>query len=115
MRDEGLLISALERPKNHWHYDADEDAVSLAVTLLFAIARNHPFAQGNKRTGFEAALIFLENNGYAFVGPDDHILADAIVAVIEGTRTEQEFEVVFRAFVTPVETDATPVTEGDPE
>jgi len=73
--------------------------VSLAVTLLFALARNHPFEQGNKRTAFEAALIFLGDNGYGFTAPDNEALSDAITAVITHAMTEQEFEDAFRPYV----------------
>jgi death-on-curing family protein len=61
VRDLGGLESAVERPRNCSRYEAQDDALTLAVTLLFGIAGNHPFLQGNKRTGFEAALIFLLN------------------------------------------------------
>ena len=63
LRDRGLLESAVANPINRFHYDGVEDVVSLATTLLFAVARNHPFEQGNKRTGFLAAVVFLETDG----------------------------------------------------
>jgi death-on-curing protein len=69
LRDEGLLISTVHRPRNLYLYEGESDVVALASSLLFAIARNHPFVQGNKRTAFAAALIFLENNGYGWAGP----------------------------------------------
>ncbi|HZC15513.1 MAG TPA: type II toxin-antitoxin system death-on-curing family toxin, partial [Caulobacteraceae bacterium] len=78
LRDAGLLISALGKPRNHWFYEGKRDAVSLAVTLLFGIARNHAFEQGNKRTAFEAALIFLLANGYVYDGPDCAEIAQLI-------------------------------------
>jgi death-on-curing protein len=56
VRDYGLLASALAKPIQYWSYEHEDDAVTLAVTLLFGIAQNHPFEQGNKRTAFEAAL-----------------------------------------------------------
>lgn len=47
LRDTGMLASALDRPRNRWAYQGEDDAVALAVTLLFGIVRNHPFTQGN--------------------------------------------------------------------
>ena len=60
-RDEGLLDSALERPKNRHHY-GDGDVHILAGEYAFGIARNHPFLDGNKRTAFLAAATFLAIN-----------------------------------------------------
>jgi death-on-curing protein len=69
--------------------------------MLFGIARNHAFEQGNKRTAFEAALIFLANNGYELRMPDSVELAETIVAVIEHKQTEMQFEAFIRPYVTP--------------
>lgn len=63
MRDRGLLESALERPKNRHHYEGVEDLAELAATYAVAIARNHPFADGNKRTAFMSCAAFLWLNG----------------------------------------------------
>lgn len=100
LRDPGLLQSALAKPAHHWSYAGEGDAVSLAVTLLFGLARNHPFEQGNKRTAFEAALIFLELNGYGFEAPDTPALAALIIRVITHELSEAEFEAAIRPFVT---------------
>lgn len=80
--DYGLLDSACWRPRNLHFYDRVDDAWSLAVELLFGIARNHAFEQGNKRTAFEAAIVFLELNGYALDMPDTEIIAELIIAAI---------------------------------
>lgn len=103
LRDEGLLESALGKPRNLWSYGQVRDLVSLAVTWLFGIARNHPFQQGNKRTAFEAAVIFIEANGYAFGAPDRTELADAITDVISHRTTEAAFEAMIRPLVTPAD------------
>jgi death-on-curing protein len=102
VRDAGLLASALDRPRNCWLYDRENDALTLAVTLLFGIARNHPFVQGNKRTGFEAALGFLENNGYALEAPNEVGVAHLITDVISHTTTEAEFTEEMRPFLHPL-------------
>lgn len=63
VRDEHLLESALARPRQLNAY-GDPDLFALAAAYAFGIARNHPFIDGNKRTAFMAAYIFLSRNGY---------------------------------------------------
>lgn len=65
IRDEGLLESALARPRNLLHY-ADNGTPSvqeLAAAYAYGITRNHPFLDGNKRTGYVCARLFLTLNG----------------------------------------------------
>lgn len=62
-RDAGMLESALFRPQNLAAY-GDPTAFDLAASYAFGIARNHPFVDGNKRTAFVAATLFLRLNGY---------------------------------------------------
>ena len=62
LRDEGLLESALDRPRNKWSYE-NAELPELAAAYAFAIARNHPFVDGNKRTSFLALYTFLGVNG----------------------------------------------------
>jgi death-on-curing protein len=64
VRDEGLLASALARPRNKTAYDPESDAAALAAAYAFGIARDHPFIDGNKRTAFVAAKLFLDLNGF---------------------------------------------------
>lgn len=61
-RDQGLLESALARPINAWAYGTD-DLASLAAAYAFGVARNHPFNDGNKRTAWVLARLFLRLNG----------------------------------------------------
>jgi len=64
LRDEGLLSSALARPKNLLAYgEAQPDLASLAAAYAYGIVRNHPFVDGNKRTPLVAARTFLIRNG----------------------------------------------------
>ena len=65
VRDQGALESALARPQNLAAY-GDPDAAALAASYAFGIARNHAFVDGNKRTAWVAARLFLELNGVAF-------------------------------------------------
>ncbi len=66
VRDQGLLESALARAKNHWAYGEDDPA-KLAAAYAFGIARNHPFVDGNKRTAWVIARLFLVLNGCQLV------------------------------------------------
>ena len=87
IRDEGLLSSALDAPKNHHGYD-DPDVFDLAAVYAHAITSNHPFVDGNKRTAFAAAGIFLELNGHRLIAPE----ADAVGAVLSLSRGEMTAE-----------------------
>ncbi len=61
-RDEGMLESALARPVHQWTYGQD-DRCHLAAAYAFGVVRNHPFVDGNKRTGWVLARLFLALNG----------------------------------------------------
>ena len=63
LRDEGLLASALARPINLYNYENCTDLPRLAASYAAGIIENHPFVDGNKRTGFIAAYVFLDLNG----------------------------------------------------
>ncbi len=67
----------------------EEDIVTLAVSLLFGIGRNHPFVQGNKRTAFVAAVDFLGVNGYALQAPDSEDLGRSIEAALRDDVSEE--------------------------
>ena len=91
LRSRDLLESACESPKNHWHYNGVNDVVVLGAILFLAVARNHPFMQGNKRTAFEAMIGFIGANGYHFEISDHTPNADYLIAAIEGRMTDDEF------------------------
>ena len=67
VRDRGALQSALARPLNLAGYGSP-DAADLAAAYAYGIVRNHSFADGNKRTGFSLALVFILDNGLDFTG-----------------------------------------------
>jgi death-on-curing protein len=79
------------------------DIASLAATVLLAVAGNHPFLQGNKRTGFAAANLFLETNGYALTVEDSVDFARLIINVLEGKASEAHLAEVLRNGVAPVD------------
>jgi death on curing protein len=100
LRDAGLLESALAKPQNQFYFRNVEDVASLATTLLFGIARNHPFAQGNKRTGFLSAVDFLEINGYIIDASDDEfLLGRLVVRVLEQKLDEERFAGILRSVI----------------
>ncbi len=97
-----LLESAAAKPRNVWAYDSEADAAMLATTLLFGLARNHPFAQGNKRTAFYTTVAFLGANGIVLSLPDEVAFADSIVAVLKDLVSEETFADNLRAYVREV-------------
>jgi death on curing protein len=67
VRDMGLLLSALSRPRQLFAYgDPTPDIPALAAAYAFGIAKNHAFIDGNKRTAMVICLTFLALNGYTF-------------------------------------------------
>src|ERR1017187_6326976 len=70
LRDEPLLLSGLGRPLNHSAY-ASSDIIELATMYTAGIVQNHPFVDGNKRTGFIVGVLFLELNGYHFTASEE--------------------------------------------
>ena len=83
VRDEGLLESALARPLNRAGY-GEPDTAELAAIYAIGIVRNHPFIDGNKRTGYVAMELFLDLNGIRFMATD----ADAVVTTLRMAASE---------------------------
>lgn len=88
------------RAAQYWYYGED-DIVVLAVKVLFGIARAHGFEQGNKRTGFTAAVMFLALNGYDLVAPDGDDLGELVRLVVGGNLGEESFTETIRPHVVP--------------
>jgi death-on-curing protein len=63
VRDEALLASALDRPKNRLGYESEADLAALVAAYAFGIAKNHAFLDGNRRTAWAACALFLKING----------------------------------------------------
>lgn len=99
IRDAGLLDSALGRAQNLAAY-APPDAAALAAAYGWGISRNHPFIDGNKRTGFVAAELFLNLNGFA-LGADDANCVITMLGVAAGDLSEDEFGDWLRRHCTP--------------
>jgi death-on-curing protein len=95
VRDVGLLDSALSRAPNLAAY-GDADAAALAAAYGYGLSRNHPFIDGNKRTGFVAAELFLNLNGFELNATD----ADCVITMLgvaAGEVSEDAFAAWLRA------------------
>ncbi len=89
VRDAGLLESALARPLNRAGY-GDQDIAELAALYALGIIRNHPFVDGNKRTGYVMLETFLELNGAWFPVSD----GDAVIETFKlaaGDTSDEAF------------------------
>ena len=89
LRSEALLESALGKPQNRFHYASCGLAV-LAASYAAGIVLNHPFVDGNKRTGFMLAATFLEINGLHFTASEESVV-EATAALAAGEMSETEY------------------------
>jgi death on curing protein len=89
LRDEALPHSALGRPMNQFAFETT-DVVELAAKYTAGIVRNHPFVDGNKRTGFVVGVVFLELNGYRFTASEE-AAAQAVLELAAGRMDEKGF------------------------
>jgi len=82
----GYLSSAVYAPRQHWHYtNGGGDLFDLAAIYLYHIAKAHAFVDGNKRSGYASALIFLAINGTNLMLPSYVLeLAEATRATAAG-------------------------------
>jgi death-on-curing protein len=96
LRDRGLLQSALARPRQHYAYAHRPDAVELAALYTAGIIRNHPFVDGNKRTGFVIGVLFLELHGFDFKASEEDA-TQAVMGLAAGTVDEAGYTEWLRA------------------
>ncbi|MFC1639524.1 type II toxin-antitoxin system death-on-curing family toxin [Gemmatimonadota bacterium] len=80
LRDEGLLESALARPRHKWTYKRRPDLASLAAAYGFGIAKNHPYRDGNKRVAFLTMVVFLGLNGFDLVAEEADVVTTMLNA-----------------------------------
>ncbi|WEK47949.1 MAG: type II toxin-antitoxin system death-on-curing family toxin [Candidatus Andeanibacterium colombiense] len=97
VRDTGALESALGRPVNRWSYGED-DLCALAAAYAFGVARNHPFTDGNKRTAWVLARLFLRLNAVALAF-EPHDAIRTVLALAAGELSEEELADWFRQHV----------------
>jgi death-on-curing protein len=84
LRDPSTLEASLARARHLHTYEPESDLARLAAAYAFGIIRNHPFNDGNKRTGFLALGLFLEQNGRELTA--DPIEAIAIILRLAAGR-----------------------------
>jgi death on curing protein len=96
LRDDALLKSALARPQQHFAYAESPDIVDMAAAYTGGIVRNHPFVDGNKRTGFVVGILFLELNGYRFSASEEDA-ARAVLELASGNLDEAGYIAFLRA------------------
>ncbi len=94
LRDLALLESALARPRQRHAY-GEANLFDLAAAYAAAIIGNHPFVDGNKRTGFVVGILFLELNGPTFAASEADA-TQAVFALAAGELTEEEFALWLR-------------------
>ncbi len=88
--DEGLLESALARPRQIFSYEAKPGLARLAAAYGVGLVRDHPFADGNKRAAFLAVGLFLRLNGFRLVA-DQVDATRTVLALAAGEMSEGEF------------------------
>lgn len=89
IRDEGLLSSALARPRNRRVYGGSTTLFGLAAGYGVGIIRNHPFLDGNKRLALMVVYVFLEINGYCLDAPEVEA-ADIMLRLASGELEEED-------------------------
>jgi death on curing protein len=89
VRDDNALEGALARPPNSFHYE-NADLPTLAAAYAHGIAKNHPFNDGNKRSAFMSAYVFLGRNGLEITLSEPQAV-EVVLALAAGTMTQKEF------------------------
>jgi death-on-curing protein len=96
IRDINLLSSAIAMPHASFHGEyLHNDIYEMAAAYAFHIGKNHPFADGNKRTALVSALVFLELHGISISDPQGN-LYDAILYLSTGKLNKSEFASILR-------------------
>ena len=90
LRDKSLLESAIARPQQLAAYGDVVDVIALAAAYTYGIVRNHPFIDGNKRTGFIVGILFLELNGFRFTASEE-AATRAVLDLAAGVTGEADY------------------------
>jgi death-on-curing protein len=101
LRDENSLESALARAQHQWLYEDVTDLADLAAAYGFALARNHPYVDGNTRVALVAMLTFLALNGQAINATDEDVLV-AMLALADGRLSERALAAWLRSRLEPL-------------
>jgi death-on-curing protein len=89
VRDENALQSALDRPRNRWHYEPTANLATLAAAYAWGLATSQPYRDGNKRAAFLAMAVFAELNGYVLEASQEEVV-QVMLAVAARKCTERE-------------------------
>ncbi len=102
VRDSGLLDSALSRPRHLFAYtDPTPNVPELAAAYAFAIAKNHAFIDGNKRTAAVVCELFLNLNGYEMLATNEQLIPQ-FLGLAAGDVDEDAFTVWLKKHVRPL-------------
>ncbi len=102
VRDEGLLDSALGRPRNRFAYEDQTPGIpALAASYAFGIARNHAFIDGNKRTAYVVCRTFLLLNGFDLTA-DRVERYTTFLSLAEGSLAETDLAAWLMAHARPI-------------
>ena len=96
LRDRALLQSALARPRQHYADAGSAGVIEMAALYTAGIVRNHPFVDGNKRTGFVVGILFLELNGFAFTASEEDA-TQAVMSLAAGVLDETDYATWLKA------------------
>lgn len=97
IRDAGLLEAALAMPRAMFEGEfLHRDLYEMGAAYLFHIVQNHPFVDGNKRTGAATALVFLEMNGVD-IEADEEALVALVLDVAQRRADKARIAAFFRA------------------
>ena len=96
LREEGLLQSALARPRQSYAYTEKPDTIDMATAYTAGILDNHPFFVDGKRTGFLVGVLFLELNGCRFTATEEDA-AQAVLELAAGALDEAGYAAFLRA------------------
>jgi len=80
----------LARPRQLFAYAESPSLIAMAAAYIVGIVRNHPFVDGNKRTGFVVGVLFLETNGCRFMAPEEDATR-AVLNLAAGLVDEEAF------------------------
>jgi death-on-curing protein len=95
LRDAGLLQSALARPRQLEAYGETVDVADLAAAYTAGLVQDHPFIDGNKRTGFVVGILFLELNGARFAA-SEAAATQAVLGLAAGTLDDADYAAFLR-------------------
>jgi death-on-curing protein len=102
VREEGLIESALDRPRNKWAYDQGVDLADLAAAYGYGLVTNHGFVDGNKRVAFMAVYTFLGINDYELDVSEPEVVR-TMLDLAASRLTESQFAVWIREQWTPLQ------------